>query len=173
MFGNSRLPLAMLVGLALAVALGACTTAVLPAPQPAATVASPLATPIASAPVSPLPTVPAPAADSGVAIGRVARLDGTPMREITIYAAVIDKGSNFPVASVDPATDPRTGTDNSGNYVFPKLAPGEYVLVAGTPLGLQLLKNKEDHIIRFEVKAGQVTQIGPQNVTYTYPDGNS
>lgn len=113
----------------------------------------------------------APMMGAGTVSGRLDRLDGTPLRKITLYAGAIDTHNAFRLASVDPLVDPRAETDAAGTFVFENLGPGEYALVAQSPFGLVLLRDASGSPITFQLQAGQIISLGSLAVEYQYPDG--
>ncbi len=166
----------LLIGLV----LGGCgSPAVAPSPM-----LSPLAVsestarpaPTAQTLVSPLP-MPTPVstamrreAGKGAVSGVLERYDGTLLKGIIVYAALIEERNGVRLAAVDPQIDPRSTTDGEGRFAFPNLAPGEYALATQSPVGIIMPHNKEGAIVRFTVQPDAELDLGRLAVGYLYPD---
>lgn len=173
----------MIVALSLALLIG-CVS--LPAPAPESLV-SPLASPVAkmtleaptttlndsSLPVPEVAVTRAPRkAGMGSLSGQLERFDGTPMRGILVYAALIEEHNGVKLAAVDPLLDVKSITDAEGRFWFDNLLPGEYALATQSPVGIIMPHTPEGTIVRFKVEADNETALGRVVVGYTYPDND-
>jgi hypothetical protein len=143
---------------------------------------SPLGTPEASPsptallPVSPLPSPVAVATEAphkpgmGSVSGELERLDGTALRGILVYPALIEDHGEVSLAAVDPLLDLHTATDAQGHFLIDNLAPGEYALATQSPVGIILPHNTDGEIVRFKIEADGELALGRLAVGYTYPD---
>jgi hypothetical protein len=177
-FGVIYLCIAMLVFIG-------CLSPSVGAPTP---MLSPLATPEASATphttdptlvvVSPLPiATDAPTRvplrpGMGAVSGELERFDGTTLKSIIVYAALIEQRGEMGLASVDPLLDARSVTDAQGSFWFDNLAPGEYALATQSPIGIIMPHNTEGEIVRFRIEADGELALGRLAVGYPYPDNN-
>lgn len=106
--------------------------------------------------------------------GKLLRLDGSPVRFVQLYAAIVStKSSEFSVAAVD-LSSPSTKTDSEGVFLFKDLPPGRYALTA-SPLPGQfiLLVDRQSKPVVFETndKPSQVVELGDLFVNYAFRDG--
>ena len=108
---------------------------------------------------------------AGTVRGQLERYDGTPLKGIIIYAAVIGQSGDTRLASVDALADPHVDTDAQGRFEIKNLQSGEYVLGTQSPIGIILPHDKGDKMVTFKVSAGQETDLGKLSVGYTFPDG--
>jgi len=108
----------------------------------------------------------------GAASGELERFDGTPLKGIIVYAALIEEHGEMRLASVDPLLDPRSVTDSQGGFWFDNLAPGEYALATQSPVGVILPHNTDGEIVRFKIEADGELALGRLAVGYTYPDND-
>ncbi len=183
MFVTKRITRLMIVTLSLALLIG-CVPPPAPAPEP---LVSPLASPVAEAtPVVPSSTLdisplPLPEAvvtraprDPGMGslTGELERFDGTPMKGILVYAALIEERNGVKLAAVDPLLDVKSTTDAEGGFWFDNLPPGDYALATQSPVGIIMPHNTEGTIVRFKVEADTETALGRLAVGYTYPDND-
>ncbi|MFO7631549.1 MAG: hypothetical protein R6W76_03360 [Caldilinea sp.] len=173
----------LVVTLTLGLIVG-CVPPPVPAPEP---MLSPLAAPAAEAtpatPSSTLDVSPLPLPEAvvtraprepgmGSLTGELERFDGTPMRGILVYAALIEERDGVRLAAVDPLLDVRAETNAQGGFWFDNLTPGEYALATQSPVGIIMPHNTDGTIVRFQVEAGSETALGRQAVGYTYPDND-
>jgi hypothetical protein len=158
----------------LAIILTGCAPQVLPTSEPVSPVAIP--TKGGSDTVSPLPaptlalTAVAQEPGKGGAMGVAFRFDGTPMKGITIYAALVEMKNGVKLAAVDPVLDVRATTDAQGRFSLPNLRPGEYAIATQSPVGVILPHNRKNEIVMYQVKADEVIDLGHLDLGYVYPD---
>jgi hypothetical protein len=98
------------------------------------------------------------------------RFDGTPVKGIIVYPALIEQREDVRLASVDPLTDPRAVTDAEGRFQVINLKPGEYALAMQSPVGIIMPYNSEGQIVTFELTADATTELGNLPVGYQHPD---
>lgn len=109
---------------------------------------------------------------TGAVSGELERFDGTPLRGIFVYAALIEERNGMRLASVDPLLDVRSVTDAQGYFSFDNLVPGEYALATQSPVGIIMPHNRDGEIVRFAIDADDETVLGRLAVGYTYPDND-
>ncbi len=114
----------------------------------------------------------APEPGKGFVSGVLERFDGTPLKGIILYGALIEVRGEMRLASVDPLVDPRSVTDAEGRFSFGNLSPGEYALATQSPVGIIMPHNKSGQIVRFKVEPNGETDLGRLPVGYIYPDNN-
>jgi hypothetical protein len=135
-------------------------------------------TPDALLAVSPLPSPVAVATQAphtpgmGSVSGELERFDGTSLRGIFVYAALVEDHDGMNLASVDPQLDARSVADAQGHFSFDNLAPGEYALATQSPVGIILPHNTDGEIVRFKIEADGELALGRLAVGYTYPDND-
>lgn len=183
MFATKHIVRVLVVTLTLGLIVGCVPP---PAPSPDLML-SPLASPVAeatpAAPSSTLDVSPLPLPESvvtrvprepgmGSLTGELERFDGTPMKGILVYAALIEERNGVKLAAVDPLLDVRSATDAQGGFWFDNLAPGDYVLATQSPVGIIMPHNTDGTIVRFKVEADHETALGRLAVGYTYPDND-
>ena len=161
--------------------LGGCVSPEVGAPPPV----SPLATPEASVSTLPGPTAavvaPSPTSSQGPLAGtpepgkggvsgKLTRFDGTLLKGIIGYGALIEMRGGMRLASVDPLVDKRFITDVEGRFRLDNLPPGEYVLAMQSPVGIIMPHNTTGQIVKFAITADEETKLGQLAVGYIYPD---
>ena len=126
------------------------------------TQASPLATPAPTdAPVQP---------GTGVLKAEIHRFDGSPIKGVIVYAALIEDRGGMRLSAVDPLLDPRAETDGNGQFVIKNLKPGDYALATQSPVGIIMPHNTQGATVTYQVEADKTTDLGRVDVGYTYPD---
>lgn len=124
--------------------------------------ASPLATPaLADAPAQP---------GTGAVKAEIRRFDGSPIKGVIVYAALIEDRGGMRLSAVDPLLDPKAETDGNGQFVIKNLKPGDYALATQSPVGIIMPHSKEGTTIIYKVEADKTTDLGRLDVGYTYPD---
>ena len=113
-----------------------------------------------------------PAADKAVITGTLVQKgsDGNPdfpYEGLRVYLGILlvaDDGKST-LARVDPMKAPQAITDAEGRFVFQDIEPTEYILVLQVPPNNLMKLNDpvtgKDMLI--EAKAGEITDIGPQD----------
>ncbi len=171
-----RKPVFRLIYLSIALmALAGCVPypAVAPTPMP---MLSPQASPDAMLAISPLPSPVVAATKAprtsgmGSLWGELERLDGTPLKGILIYPALIEDHSGVAFAAVDPLNDVHVETDARGHFSVDNLAPGEYALAMQSPVGIIMPHNREGEIVKFKIEADGETALGRLAVGFAFPD---
>lgn len=118
------------------------------------------------------PATIAPEPGKGFVSGVLERFDGTPLKGIILYGALIEVRGEMRLASVDPLVDPRSVTDAEGRFSFGNLLPGEYALATQSPVGIIMPHSKGGQIVRFKVEPNGETDLGRLAVGYIYPDND-
>ena len=108
----------------------------------------------------------------GAVVGQLERFDGTPLKGIFVYAALIEERSGVRLAAVDPLLDVHTATDAQGGFRFDNLAPGEYALAMQSPVGIIMPHNTDGEVVKFTIKADDQIALGRLTVGYVYPDND-
>ena len=108
----------------------------------------------------------------GAVVGELRRFDGTPLKGILVYAALIEDRDGVLLAAVDPLLDVRSVTDAQGGFWFDNLVPGEYALATQSPVGIIMPHNTDGEIVRFKIEADGETALGQLAVGYIYPDSD-
>ncbi len=160
----------------LTVLLGACVTPPPPTAQPVSPLPAPTKDASAALAASPLPAPteivvqPTRQPGTGSVTGIAYRLDGTPMKGITIYGALIETINGVRLAGVDPANDVRATTDAEGRFTLVNLKPGEYAIATQSPVGVIMPHNSKGEIVLYQVKADEQTDLGRLEIGFVYPD---
>lgn len=161
--------------------LGGCVSSELMSPSLVSPLATPHLAPAASPSstvtvVVPLPTsglatpTATPELGKGLVSGKLTRFDGTPLKGIIIYGALIEMRGEMRLASVDPLADKRVITDAEGHFRLDNLLPGEYALAMQSPVGIIMPHNPTGQIVKFTITADGETKLGQLAVGYVYPD---
>lgn len=130
----------------------------------------PLVDPPATAtPVIPV-VVPTPKTDLGIVTGKLLSSDpDNPPYIATLYLGSTikaDKEGFPPMVSLSADTDPKALQDDTGAFLFTDVKPGIYALVVWDPYNSVVVQDeKKENYLTFEVKAGEVTDLG----TILYP----
>jgi len=133
--------------------LSGCEMAASAPPSAATTVEIPRATEVAAAEAVPAQStvsvvIPAPSGDTGVVYGIVLKQatkqpfdDGL---DLFLGEVLRNAAGERSMAGLDQQTAPRATKDASGTFVFPDVAPGEYALIASSPLSQVLVPDMKD-----------------------------
>jgi len=159
-----------------------CILPSLPAPEPTlsplvspqitdtsdATKTNPFAipSPIRETVVTRAPHVPG----TGAVSGQLERFDGSPLKGILGYAALIEERNGVKLAAVDPLLDVHFITDAQGRFRLDNLRPGDYALAMQSPVGIIMPHSTDGKIIKFVIEADRETDLGRLAIGYVYPD---
>lgn len=113
-----------------------------------------------------------PELGKGFVSGVLERFDGTPLKGIILYGALIEVRGEVRLTSVDPLVDPRSVSDAEGRFSFGSLSPGEYALATQSPVGIIMPHNKGGQIVRFKVEPNGEINLGRLPIGYIYPDND-
>jgi hypothetical protein len=108
----------------------------------------------------------------GTVLGHLERSDGTPIKGITVYAALIEDRGGMRLAAIDPLLDVHAVTDAQGGFKLDNLVPGEYALATQSPVGIIMPHGTDGEIVEYTVEANRETALGRLVVGYVYPNSD-